>query len=53
MVQMVGVFYSTYGMGKLFWRVVGRVEALVNAARVAGRRWFKGMASSRAIFGST
>ena len=41
------------GLGKLFWRVVGRVEAIVKAARVAGKRWFKGMASSRAIFGST
>ena len=41
------------GMGELFWRVVGRVEAIVKEAQVAGRRWLKDLASSRSIFGST
>jgi hypothetical protein len=38
--------------GDLFWRVVGHAEAMVKAARVAGRRWFKGLASSREVFAS-
>ena len=41
------------GFGDLFWRVVGRVEAMVKAARIAGKRWFKGLASSRSIYGAT
>ena len=40
------------GMGNLFWRVVGRVDAMVRAARLAGRRWFRGLAASRMAFGS-
>jgi REP element-mobilizing transposase RayT len=37
--------------GSLFWRVVGRVDAMLRAARSAGRRWFKGMAASRSVLG--
>ena len=36
--------------GKLFWRVVGRVEALVEAARRAGKRWFKGLRACERAF---
>ena len=39
------------GMGSLFWRVVGRVDAIIRAARASGRRWFKGLAASRLVFG--
>jgi REP element-mobilizing transposase RayT len=37
--------------GSLFWRVVGRVDAMLSAARAAGRRWFKGLAASRSVLG--
>jgi hypothetical protein len=40
------------GMGNLFWRVVGRIDAMVRAARLAGKRWFRGLAASRMAFGS-
>ncbi len=36
--------------GSLFWRVAGRVEALVEAARRAGRRWFKGLRACERAF---
>jgi hypothetical protein len=41
------------GMGTLFWRVVGRVEAIAVRARDAGKRWFKGLSASRSIYGTT
>ncbi len=40
-------------MGSLFWRVVGRVEAMAFRANAAGKRWFKGLSESRSIFGTT
>ena len=39
------------GMGDLFWRVAGSVDAMLRAAQAAGRRWFKGLAVSRLTFG--
>ena len=37
--------------GRWFHRAAGRVEHLMQAGRAAGRRWFQGLAHSRATFG--
>ena len=36
--------------GRWFYRVVGNVESMAEAARTAGRRWFKGRAAARRLF---
>jgi len=36
--------------GGLYYRVAGRVDKLVEAARRAGQRWFRGHASSRRVY---
>jgi hypothetical protein len=36
--------------GSLFWRVVGQLELMAQAARRAGRKWFKGKGSSRRMY---
>jgi hypothetical protein len=33
--------------GSLFWRVVGRAEAMLDAARRMGRHWFRGVGACR------
>jgi hypothetical protein len=35
---------------RLFWRVAGRVEQILAAARRAGRRWLKGLRAGQWIF---
>ena len=42
---------SVENFGRWFHRAAGRVEHLMQAARAAGRRWFQGLAHSRAAFG--
>lgn len=37
--------------GSWFYQVVGRAESMAAAARTAGRRWFKGRAAARKLFG--
>lgn len=36
--------------GSLFWRVVGRAEAVAAAAAKAGRKWFKGVGSPDSLY---
>jgi hypothetical protein len=36
--------------GSWFWRMVGRVEAMMEAARKANRRWFKGLEKAHYAF---
>ena len=36
--------------GSLFWRVAGRVEQILAAAKAAGRRWLKGVRAGQEIF---
>ena len=42
---------SAENFGRWFHRAAGRVERLMQAGRAAGRRWFQGLAPSRAAFG--
>ena len=37
--------------GKWFYRIVGSLEAIAEAAQSAGRAWFKGMSGVRSAFG--
>jgi hypothetical protein len=38
------------GFGRLFYRVAGSVEQIAAQARQAGRRFFKGLSSSRSVY---
>ena len=42
---------SVKHFGRWFHRAAGRVEHLMQAAAAAGKRWFQGLAHSRAAFG--
>jgi len=37
--------------GKMFYRVVGKVEKIMEAAKRAGRNWLKGVTSAAKVFG--
>ena len=38
--------------GSLFWRMVGKVESMLEAAKRTGRRWLKGIRASAELFAS-